>query len=71
MARYLANKNTKEIHDLNNEQENCQINEIKLEHRMPLDSLEEVLKYTRNYGYNGCIWCFPQYHTDLKRIYHH
>ncbi|MFW6120951.1 MAG: 3-hydroxyacyl-CoA dehydrogenase [Petrotogales bacterium] len=64
MTRYLANGDKKEIHDLENEQENCQIEEIKLEHRESLDSLERALRYIREYGYNGCKWCLPQYHTD-------
>ena len=64
MTRYLANKNTEEIHDLENNQENCMIDEIKPEHKIPLNSLSDVIDYIRKYDYNGCKWCLPQYHTD-------
>lgn len=64
MSRYLANKNTKEIHDLNNKQVNCQIDEIKPEHRIPLQTIEDVKEWIRKYGYNGCKWCLEKYHTD-------
>ena len=61
---YLANSNTKEIHDLNKTKENCQINEIKDEHKIELESIEEVKRYIQESNYNGCAWCLPQYHTD-------
>ena len=61
---YLANSNTKEIHDLDNTQTNCQINEILPEHKIPLPTLDEVLDYINNKGYNGCRWCLEKYHTD-------
>ena len=64
MARYLADKNTKEIHDLYKSQVDCQIDEIKPEHRIMIDSIGEVLRYIREYEYNGCKWCLAQYHTD-------
>ena len=61
---YLANSNTLEIHDLNNTQTNCQIDEILQEHRIPLATLAEVLDYINNHGYNGCRWCLQEHHTD-------
>ena len=61
---YLANSNTKEIHDLENTEENCQIDEIEEDHRIELDSLEEVERYIGELDYNGCAWCLPEYHTD-------
>ena len=64
MARYLANKNKKEIHDLKNEQVNCQINEIKLEHKVPLQTIEDVERWIKKFRYNGCKWCLNRYHTD-------
>lgn len=60
---YLANSNTLEIHDLNNTQVNCQIDEILPEHRIPLETLSNVLEYIDR-GYNGCKWCLPLHHTD-------
>jgi hypothetical protein len=64
MPRYLANNNTKELHDLHYTQENCQIDEIKEEHRIPLNSIEDVERFIKEYGYNGCEWCMFEYHTD-------
>ncbi len=60
---YLANSNTSEIHDLDNTQVNCQIDEILPEHRIPIENLAEVLEYIDR-GYNGCRWCLERYHTD-------
>lgn len=53
MARYLANSNTKEVHDLSNEQMSCQISAIEIEHRIEFESL----KAARNAGYTYCEWC--------------
>ena len=61
---YLANSNTKEIHDLDNIKENCQIDEIEEDHKIELDSIEEVERYIRELGYNGCKWYLERYHTD-------
>jgi|GEM_PF-3950833 len=47
-----------------NEQTNCQIGEILSEHKIPLDTIDEVEKYIHDYGYNGCKWCLEEYHTD-------
>lgn len=42
-ARYCANTNTMEVHDLDNENANCQINEIiKAGHAKPYNSLNEA-----------------------------
>ncbi len=39
--RYLGNVNTMEVHDLDNEQTNCQIDEIiQAGHDRPFDSLD-------------------------------
>ena len=64
MARYLANSNTKEIHDLHYTQLNCQIDEIKEEHKILLESIEDVERFIEEHGYNGCKWCMFEYHTD-------
>lgn len=64
MARYLANRNTLEIHDLRYEQINCQIGEIKPKHRIPLNMITEVRYYIKQKGYNDCKWCLEEYHTD-------
>lgn len=53
--RYLGNRNTKEVHDLNNEQKMCQISKIKAGHivRFNPDSLTEA----HSKGYDNCHWC--------------
>jgi hypothetical protein len=61
---YLANTNTLEIHDLDNTQTNCQIDEILSEHKIPLETLTDVLEFIKSRGYNGCRWCLEEYHTD-------
>jgi hypothetical protein len=53
MARYLGNSNTKEVHDLSNEQMSCQVSTIEIEHRVEF----ETLKAARNAGYTYCQWC--------------
>ena len=64
MARYLANKNKKEIHDLENEKVGCKLKKIKPEHKVPLQTIEDVERWIEKFGYNGCIHCLPKYHTD-------
>ena len=61
MARYLGNKNEKEVHDLENEKVGCKISQIKPEHKIPIATLEEAKKYFAR-GWDGCKWCLPQYH---------
>jgi hypothetical protein len=54
--RFLANisRDKLEVHDLDNEQTNCQINEIiRASHDKPYNSLEEA---HRN-GYDNCGYC--------------
>ncbi len=52
--KYLANTNTKEVHDLDNEQTNCQINEIiAARHDLYYDTLQEA----HNAGYDNGHWC--------------
>jgi hypothetical protein len=53
MPRFLANSNTKEVHDLANEQMSCQISAIEIEHRVEFESLKDA----RNAGYTCCQWC--------------
>ncbi len=51
--RYLGNKNHMEVHDLQNEYPLCQIPEIKPEHKVYFDSLDEA----RREGYDSCSYC--------------
>jgi len=52
--RYLGNTNTTEVHDLDNEKTNCQIDEIiKAKHDKPFNSLTDA----RSAGYDNCAYC--------------
>ena len=54
--RYLGNVNTMEVHDLDNENSNCQINEIiKAGHDRPYNFLSSA----HNAGFDDCYWCLP------------
>lgn len=52
--RYLGNANTLEVHDLDREQTNCQIDEIiDAGNDRPFNSLRAA----HNAGYDNCHWC--------------
>ena len=54
--QYLANKNpsAREVHDLDNENNNCQIDEIiRAGNDVPYTSLSAA----RTAGYDPCHWC--------------
>lgn len=52
--RYLANTNKTEVHDLDNEKTNCQIDEIiKAGHDRPYDSQSAA----NSAGYDNCAYC--------------
>lgn len=52
--RYLGNINKKEVHDLDNEKNLCQINEIiRAGHDKPFSTLNEA----KLSGYDNCHWC--------------
>jgi hypothetical protein len=53
--RYLGNKKHKEVHVLDNEKANCQINEIiAAKDDVPFDSLSVA----HSEGYDNCAYCF-------------
>ena len=54
VKRYLGNTNSVEVHDTQNEETNCQLDEILTEHRRWYDSLDEA---ERDYDYDNCDWC--------------
>ena len=54
LKRYLGNTNSLEVHDTTNEQTNCQLDEVKSEHRRWYDTLEEA---KRDLAYDNCAWC--------------
>ncbi|MEZ4447296.1 MAG: hypothetical protein R3B72_49920 [Polyangiaceae bacterium] len=53
MARYLGNSSTKEVHDTNNEQTNCQLSEIV--HRKTFNP--DTKAQANSEGYDNCAWC--------------
>lgn len=53
-ARYCGNTNKMEVHDLNNEKVNCQIDDIiAAGHAVPFNTLSEA----KSAGYNNCYYC--------------
>ena len=64
--RFLLNVNTNELHDLDDERNGCQINEIKTHHIEMFDSLPVGLNHQKViFGkQNGCKWCLSAYSTD-------
>jgi hypothetical protein len=64
--RYVLNKNTFEIHDLDRETSHCRINEIKTDHVFNCDSYVEAEMFARMYFQrtcNGCAYCMPEKNT--------
>lgn len=52
--RYLGNTDNKEVHDLDNEETNCQIDEIiNAGHDRPFNSLSAA----HNAGFDNCAYC--------------
>lgn len=52
--KYCGNVNKMEVHDLDNEKVNCQIDEIlRAGHDRPFDSLSSA----STAGYDNCFWC--------------
>lgn len=53
-AQYCGNKNEKEVHDLDNEKTQCQIDEIiQAGHAVPFNYLTDA----HNQGYDNCAYC--------------
>lgn len=70
LARYLANSNTKEIHDTINAVDSCNIEKIDKEHRINLDSLSQVMELMHEAGYNGCSKCLGDFTHDHRKDCH-
>ena len=54
LKRYLGNTNTLEVHDTENENTNCQLDEIKSDHRRWYDTLTAA---KADEHYDNCAWC--------------
>ena len=53
-ARYCGNTSSKEVHDLDYEKSQCQIDEIiAAGHAVPFNTLGTA----HNLGYDNCHWC--------------
>jgi len=57
---YVANTNSKEIHQLDCFWET----QMSAHHKTFYESLEDVADLIQNSGYNGCHYCLPRYDTD-------
>jgi len=58
--RFLGNKNTKEVHDLDNQKNQCQIDKIINAHdNVPFYTLQSA----HDSGYDNCAYCIG----DSKR----
>lgn len=53
--RYIGNTNTDEVHDVDNEQVNCQINEIKTDHVKTFSP--DTHSEAKRQGFDNCHWC--------------
>jgi hypothetical protein len=53
-TRYLGNSNSRELHDLNNQKPACQIDEIRVDHRINFKTQKEAVAM----GYDYCAYCF-------------
>lgn len=53
--RFIGNSNTTEVHDVDNEQNNCQINEIKTEHITTFNP--DTKEQAKKEGYDNCAYC--------------
>lgn len=54
LKRYLGNTNTLEVHDTDDEQTNCQLDEILASHRKWYDTLAAA---KADLSYDNCAWC--------------
>lgn len=64
-TRYLADKNTKVIHDLENESSMCYIDDINENDINMIDNAEDVRMLCSDEDYNGCHWCNAPFDSEL------
>lgn len=55
MVTYLGNTNTMEVHNLFTQTDNCQINEIKPEHKKYFNP--DTLEQAHTEGFDNCYYC--------------
>lgn len=61
IAKYLLNKNKKEIHRLNTITPLCNLDLIKLEHKLYLRNKKYTIR-AMTQGYDGCKHCMSKFH---------
>ena len=55
MADYLGDNNKRQVHDILNQKENCQIDEIMIVHKRYF--IPDTFTQANSEGYDSCIWC--------------
>lgn len=63
--RFLADMETKIIHDLENETSSCNIDDIEEENILMVETEEEVRALCIDEEYKGCHWCNYPFDVDL------
>lgn len=63
--RYIVDKDTKLIHDLDNESSLCYIDNISEENIIMLESEEDVQILCETENYRGCHWCNSSFDVEL------
>lgn len=53
-TQYLGNSASRELHDVKNEQNRCQVNAIRFDHCISFNSIDEAIAA----GYDYCAYCF-------------
>lgn len=62
--RFLLNKSTRQIHDLENESSMCNIDDISLKNLHMYESENEIQELVTYDECDGCYWCLPRYNRD-------
>jgi len=65
-SHYLADNQTKEIHDLSNPVMDCKLEKINKEHLIFLQSNKELNEYLEK-GYDGCPFCLRNHSRKAKK----
>ncbi len=55
MSDYLGDNNKRKVHDLLNQKENCQIDEIMIVHKRYF--IPDTFTQANSEGYDNCVWC--------------
>ena len=55
LADCLGDNNKRQVHDLLNQKENCQIDEIMIVHKRYF--IPDTFTQANSEGYDSCVWC--------------